>query len=411
MWMLLVVTLVLVAGVAVLVALAIRSSSPQVADPEAGPRRAPRPAAPTRRSPEQAANSRRQVQLAHAAEARTRIDFTGADFSFDIVGESFYEENIRQLDGGRLAERVTVAFDALVVPDPANPFSKSGMAVMVAAEGVGPIGHFSEDDARRYRAVSDMLLSRGAVGACGGWLIGGRGDAPSIGARLSILSPEEILGTAEELRPVAKETSRPPKPELVYAGTACPYCGVDLVPPPKRKKKCTGCGERVLVLRAFDRRYHLMREADCAAFEAAQERDRNVVLERGWAAEEVQREAQLEADRARGVLIGEADLDVVGESRFKGTLGRIVGEVVEPDGWVTRACIARLVYDGQHERGPLVRVEIEGAPVGFLEDDDAEMYEDFLIALEHAGKPALVRATIRGKAGRYGVTLDDVPEP
>lgn len=151
-----------------------------------------------RETPEQATNTKRQDALAKDAEKRIRIDLLGRGFTLEIVGESFRQESLRRLDGGRLAGGVTVAFTALVVPDPDNPFSKSAHGVMVAAEGFGPIGHLSEDEAKRYRSLSEMLLGIGAVGACPGWLVGGYGEAQSIGARLSIMSPEEILGTVQE---------------------------------------------------------------------------------------------------------------------------------------------------------------------------------------------------------------------
>ncbi len=142
----------------------------------------------------QPTNTKRQDALAKDAEKRIRIDLLGRGFTLDIVCESFQRESLRRLDGGPLAGGATVAFTALIVPDPDNPFSKSGHALMVAAEGYGPIGHFSEEEARRYRGLSEMLLAIGAVGACPGWLVGGYGEPPSISARLSITSPEEILG-------------------------------------------------------------------------------------------------------------------------------------------------------------------------------------------------------------------------
>lgn len=190
-------------------------------------------------APEQAGNSQRQDVLAKATETRTRVDLSGRDFTFDIVGESFHEQSLRRLDDGRLAQGVTVAFTALIVPDPANPFSKSGMAVMVAAEGIGPIGHFSEDEARRYRAVSEMLLARCAVGACPGWLIGGRRDAPSIGARLAIVSPEEILGNAiQEPSPTRKKArlARGRSPNASMRGLLVPIAPRILCRRPKQRR-------------------------------------------------------------------------------------------------------------------------------------------------------------------------------
>lgn len=182
-----------------------------VREQRSAPRRddsSPRP----RGTPKQAANMKRQDALAKDAEKRIRIDLLGRGFTLDIVGESFQQENLRRLDAGRLAGGVTVAFTALIVPDPDNPFSKSGHALMVAAEAFGPIGHFPEEEAKRYRGLSEMLLAIGAVGACPGWLVGGYGEEPRIGARLSIMSPEEVLGTIQERPGTARKRANASPP-------------------------------------------------------------------------------------------------------------------------------------------------------------------------------------------------------
>ena len=67
------------------------------------------------------------------------------------------------------------------------------------------------------------------------------------------------LGRKERATPLASALAVPvtpqvtaPDPEVGKVGTGaaspaafCPYCGVELVPPPKASKKCPHCGQKI----------------------------------------------------------------------------------------------------------------------------------------------------------------------
>ena len=363
----------------------------------------------------------RQRTFASRASSLERVDLTDTTWRYDfhLVGEASHQETLAALAGGRLERGSPVTFYAFVVPDPEDAFGKTACALMVAAPSLGPVAYFAHEQAIRYRAVSAMLLAQRKVGLCAAYLTGGRPDAPNIGVLLSIRTPDLIVGAAHSepgpppLAPRAKAGVVTEEIVPVYARTTCPYCNVELSPVPKAKKKCPSCRQPIYVRNAFDGTIHLHREQDRAVFREAWERDR-AAAELAEAEASERREAeQRDADRAKGALIDEngGTLEVQGESRLRASLQKIVGPV-DPEQWVSHACLAQLVIHGSAAHGNCcVRVEIDGAQVGFLRDDDAEYYEPLLRGLEGRGQDAIFRATITGKHGRYGVTLDEVPVP
>jgi len=122
-----------------------------------------------------------------------RVNVSGQQFgdSVAVVGESFHQNRLRNLDNGRLGRDERVYFTAWLVPEPDNPHDK--LAVLIVADGFGPIGHLSETDARRYRPVMRLLLKHNLIAACDASLAGGREDAPSIGVWLQALGPTRML--------------------------------------------------------------------------------------------------------------------------------------------------------------------------------------------------------------------------
>lgn len=407
MELLLIVAVCVGGGLLILRAL-IRSARRPVTRQTAGTRRraygSQRGRASRAQSDEDRANKQRQIALARQAQQARAVDFTAPAYEFNVVGESFYQDSLRRIAGKRLEAGETVVVPALVVPDYENPFSKSGRAVMVVLEGQ-PCGHFAEGDAEAYARVSEKLKADGCVGSCGAWLTGGA-DGRSIGVKLALRSPSEC---AEQLglQPPGQRTRSAPAREPEYVNRECPYCAAALDPLPKRKKKCPKCSQLIAVRTDSQGRRHLLREDQVQA-----------VMEQ-WAQDEEQAEKERrfevqemsEAERAQGVVFdayGET-LEVVGESRFRSALHRIVeatGLDANRADWTEVQRVAQLVPDED-----CVRVNIDSSQVGFLSDDDAEEYADALQEFGERGRPFLVRATIVGKAGRYGVKLEDVPDP
>jgi hypothetical protein len=113
-------------------------------------------------------------------------------FSLRIVGASFHQETLRALDDGRCERGETTIFTALMIPEPENPYGSD--AILVCADEYGPVGHFSQNDAIRYREVSQELQRLGAIGVGVGHLVGGIPDvAPTIGVRLALKGPSALL--------------------------------------------------------------------------------------------------------------------------------------------------------------------------------------------------------------------------
>ena len=121
----------------------------------------------------------------------TAIILTSKSRPVDVVGESHYQDCLRQLDQGRLSTGETVAFTGILVPEPENPYDPN--AVAIYGNESGKLGHLSRKNAVRYRPVVAALRRRDRLGACDAYLIGGREDAPTIEVRLHLGSPAECL--------------------------------------------------------------------------------------------------------------------------------------------------------------------------------------------------------------------------
>ena len=97
-------------------------------------------------------------------------------FAVDVVGESYYQDNIEAICGPRTetGERRTVT--AILVPEPDNP--KDPHAIRVDVDG-RQVGYLSRDNAQRYRAelrrqgITPVALSCAAQ-IRGGWQRGNR---------------------------------------------------------------------------------------------------------------------------------------------------------------------------------------------------------------------------------------------
>lgn len=122
-----------------------------------------------------------------------KVELAGGEFDARValVGESHHQGRLRQLDAGRLARDEASTFTAWVIPEEANPHDK--LAVLVVAPEVGPIGHMSREDARRYRPVMKLLAKHHLVASCPARLFGGHSEAPSIGVWLQLLGPTRTL--------------------------------------------------------------------------------------------------------------------------------------------------------------------------------------------------------------------------
>jgi len=122
---------------------------------------------------------RRERQAASSRAVPTAL-FGGRD-SLDVVGESFYQESLRNLVGPT-AERVHVAAEATLVPETDNQHDPNAVAVWIAGHQVG---HLSREDAARFRPGLLALQRRtGSAIALPGVIAGGDGR-PLLGVFLN----------------------------------------------------------------------------------------------------------------------------------------------------------------------------------------------------------------------------------
>jgi hypothetical protein len=164
-----------------------------------------------RRRPARKAHPTVSTRADEASKARTRtalqsrpptVDLTSRrGRAMRVVGESFYQEELCRIDSGRRALGETVAFYALVVPEPWNPWGET--AIAIAVEGGDVVGHLASSDSIRYLPVSTALLGRGWFGKCEAWLIGGEQGKPTIGVMLQLLTPDACLKAIERAAGVA----------------------------------------------------------------------------------------------------------------------------------------------------------------------------------------------------------------
>jgi len=100
-----------------------------------------------------------------------------------VVGESFYQEALERVGGGRCSQGPRFRLiTATLVREPHNRYDAN--AVRVDAGGLA-VGHISKEDATRFHALIEKITGRGAAATCrakltGGWN-GGPDDVGAVG--------------------------------------------------------------------------------------------------------------------------------------------------------------------------------------------------------------------------------------
>jgi hypothetical protein len=189
-----------------------------------------------------------------------------------------------------------------------------------------------------------------------------------------------------------------------FASKVCPSCEAPIKEPPHATVPCETCGEPIVVKSGEDGQWHLLREADVTDFEDRQEQIRTDSFK-------VDEEALLEA----GFLIGDVQVDVVGESDYQAALEKLAGGPSRSG--VMDAVIALLSRepDHPHEKNA-IRVDLGDETVGYIEKWNAREVQPLMQKLEKAGRPAWVRAWIvsgweddRGD-NNYRIRIDSLPK-
>ena len=118
-------------------------------------------------------------------------------FELEIVGESFYQDALDNITGGKTEDGYEMEVEAMLNYDDDNPYDNKAIAVSIEGEKVG---HLSRKLARQFRERMEETGCPGASAVCKALIVGGwdrgNGDRGDFGVKLdlptSIQKYEEI---------------------------------------------------------------------------------------------------------------------------------------------------------------------------------------------------------------------------
>jgi hypothetical protein len=132
------------------------------------------------------------------------IDLTGHQRSVSVVGDAPFQSTLGAAAGAaRLDWGDRVMIQAVLVPEPANPYDPNGVRIVVpsptGSDGWGMAGYLSRNDAAAFGKARALLVEKGWAASCEACLIGGL----SIGVVLYLDDWNKCLATLQ------REASRP----------------------------------------------------------------------------------------------------------------------------------------------------------------------------------------------------------
>lgn len=122
------------------------------------------------------------------------VRLAGPSFcTFDVVGESFHQDALENVCGGRCYDGVAHHCDALLELEEHNPYDANAVAVRIDGRTVA---YLSRGDAADFRArVAELGLSARSF-VCGAVVLGGwdrgRHDRGEFGVKLGLTWPVEV---------------------------------------------------------------------------------------------------------------------------------------------------------------------------------------------------------------------------
>lgn len=112
----------------------------------------------------------------------------------EVAGEASYRDAIQRVCGGPSRDGVEFDCDAILVPEPGNPYDPNAIMVMVGDELVG---YLPRRSAIAYGPVARKLQNRGEVGVVGALIRGGWNrsttDRGEYGVTLDMARPERLI--------------------------------------------------------------------------------------------------------------------------------------------------------------------------------------------------------------------------
>jgi hypothetical protein len=112
-------------------------------------------------------------------------------FDFEVVGESFYQDHLREVSAGRVERGdLHVTFHCTLRWE-INDHTHEP-AVRVEASGGRLVGHFAAEVADIYAQALHEFEAGGQVAECQGVLVGGRPNKPTFGVWLDF-DPKRLV--------------------------------------------------------------------------------------------------------------------------------------------------------------------------------------------------------------------------
>jgi hypothetical protein len=117
----------------------------------------------------------------------------GRGYTFNIVGESQFQDVLDDLAGPKTVQGTKVDWTAELIVDDANEHDEDAIAVLIAGKVVGFV---PRDEAASTRADLDLINPAGRAVTCYARIVGGwrteDGDEGSYGVKLSISKPMRL---------------------------------------------------------------------------------------------------------------------------------------------------------------------------------------------------------------------------
>jgi hypothetical protein len=127
-------------------------------------------------------------------------------FELEIVGESHYQDTLSNLRDDNDNGAKWIKSDFHILPEPTNPYDPD--AIRVATTSGETVGYFSRRDAQRYKSCVARGLEHWGTLWCRGLFVGGSGDKESIGVRLDVLPPRDLIALLKSKQEVKALPSR-----------------------------------------------------------------------------------------------------------------------------------------------------------------------------------------------------------
>jgi hypothetical protein len=122
-------------------------------------------------------------RLAAGTPAPTACSCGAGSFDFEIVGESFYQDRLRQISAGRMERGEGNVSFVCYLRYELNSHTHLP-AVRVDASGGRTVGHFPAEQAEVYAPILRAIEVSGRRAECVGVLVGGYGQHPTLGVYL-----------------------------------------------------------------------------------------------------------------------------------------------------------------------------------------------------------------------------------